>query len=127
MLNRPATGNRLRHQFVDSEIGKPVGRADQVNGYEAGAGEYVLLDPEDVAAAVPESDRTLAVLAFISCAEIDDAYFDRPGYLVPADRDAEETYFLIREGMRAAKVAALARTVPFRRVRTVLIRAQGPG
>ncbi|RWR34484.1 Ku protein [Sinirhodobacter populi] len=125
-LNR-ATGNRVRREFLDSETGAPVDREDQVKGYEVGAGDYVALDPEEVAAAVPESDRTLAVSAFIPCDEIDDTYFDRPYYLAPADRDAREAYALIREGMRATKVAALARTVLFRRVRNVLIRPHGAG
>jgi DNA end-binding protein Ku len=40
---------------------------------------------------------------------------------------AEESFALIREGMRKSKVAAIARTVLFRRVRTVLIRAHGKG
>src|SRR5690606_39895790 len=48
-------------------------------------------------------------------------------YLAPADKHAEEVYALIREGMRAKNVAALARTVLFRRMRTVLIRAHDQG
>lgn len=126
MLNRE-TGHRLQRQFVDSETGKPVERDDQVKGYETGAGDYVVLEPEEVASAVPESDKTLDVSAFIDCGDVDDVYFDKPYYLAPADRNAEEAYALIREGMRTKKVAALAQTVLFRRVRTVLIRPHGPG
>jgi DNA end-binding protein Ku len=125
-LNR-ATGNRVRRQFIDSDTGKPVDREDQVKGYEVGSGEYIMLDPEEVASAVPDSDKTLSVSTFIGCGDIDDVYFDKPYYLAPADRHAEEAYILIREGMRKKKVAALAQTVLFRRVRTVLIRAHGTG
>lgn len=125
-LNR-ATGHRVRRQFVDSATGKPVDRDEQVKGYEVGSGEYVMLDPEEVASAVPESDKTLSVSAFVGCGDIDSVYFDKPYYLAPADRHAEEAYALIREGMRARNVAALARTVLFRRVRTVLVRAHGSG
>ncbi|WIY53571.1 Ku protein [Devosia sp. YIM 151766] len=125
-LNR-ATGHRVRRQFVDSDTGKPVDREEQVKGYEVGSGEYIMLDPDEVAAAVPDSDKTLAVSAFIGCGDIDDVYFDKPYYLAPSDRHAEEAYALIREGMRKKQVAALAQTVLFRRVRTVLIRAHGPG
>lgn len=125
-LNR-ATGNRVRRQFVDSETGKPVERDEQVKGYEVGSGEYVMLDPEEVASAVPDSDKTLAVSAFIESDDIDDIYFDKPYYLVPSDRHADEAFGLIREGMRLKKVAALAQTVLFRRVRTVMIRPQGTG
>lgn len=125
-LNR-ATGNRVRRQFVDSETGKPVERDDQAKGYETASGEYIVLDPEEVASAVPESDKTLAISAFVGSDDIDDVYFDKPYYLAPADRHAEEAYGLIRDGMRARKVAALAQAVLFRRVRTLLIRPHGVG
>lgn len=125
-LNR-ATGHRIHRRFVDGETGKPVEHDDQVKGYEVSSGEYIVLEPEEVSAAVPQSDKTLAVSTFIGCNEIDDVYFDKPYYLAPSDRHAEEAFALIREGMRAKKVAALAQTVLFRRVRTLLIRAHGPG
>lgn len=125
-LNR-ATGHRVHRQFVDVDTGKQVGREEQVKGYEVESGEYVMLDPEEVASAVPDSDKTLAVSTFIGCNEIDDVYLDKPYYLAPADADAQEAFDQIREGMRRKQVAALAQTVLFRRVRTVLIRAHGQG
>ncbi|WP_411034205.1 Ku protein [Shinella sp. BYT-45] len=126
MLNR-ATGHRLHREFVDSETGKVVEREDQVKGYETGDDDYIVLDPEEVASAVPESDKMMDIEAFIACEAIDDLYFDKPYYLAPADRHAHEVFALIREGMKARKVAALAETVLFRRVRTLLIRAHGEG
>ncbi|MDG4676167.1 Ku protein [Shinella sp. 838] len=126
MLNRK-TGHRLHREFVDSETGKVVAREDQVKGYEAGENDYIALDPEEIAAAVPESDKTLEIEAFIACDDIDDLYFDKPYYLTPSDRHGAEAFALIREGMKTAKVAAVAETVLFRRVRTLLIRPQGEG
>ena len=126
MLNRK-TGHRLHREFVDSETGKVVEREDQVKGYEAGENDYIALDPEEIAAAVPESDKTLAVSAFIGCGEIDDVYFDKPYYLAPSDRVAQEAYAIIRDGLREKKVAAIARTMLFRRVRTLLIRPHQDG
>jgi DNA end-binding protein Ku len=125
-INR-ATGHRVRREFVDSDTGESVEHEDQVKGYETGSGEYVVLQPEEVSAAVPESDKTLAVSAFLRCGEIDDVYFDKPYYLAPSDKHAEEAFALIRDGMRKKGVAALAQTVLFRRVRTLLIRASDSG
>ena len=125
-LNR-ATGHRVHRQLVDQETGREVPSDDQVKGYETARGEYVVLEPEEIAAAVPESDKTLAVGAFIGCGDIDTVYLDRPYYLLPADPAAQEPFALIREGMRARDVAALARTVLFRRMRTVLIRPHDQG
>jgi DNA end-binding protein Ku len=122
-LNR-ATGNRVRREFVDSETGDPVEREGQVKGYEIENGEYVVLEPEEVASAVPDSDKTLKIEAFVPCHEIDDVYFDKPYYLTP-DKMGADAFKLLRDGMRQAKVAALARTVLFRRLRTFLIRPHG--
>src|SRR5256885_10317583 len=126
MINR-TTGARVRRQFVDAETGDLVEKDDQAKGFEVGKDDYVVLEPGEVAAAVPESDKTLFILAFISCADIDDVYFDKPYYLAPADKSAIETFVLIREGMRKEHVAAVARTVLFRRVLTVLIWPYGDG
>lgn len=125
-INR-ATGNRVRREFVDAETGELVEREDQVKGYELSEGEHVVLAPEEIAAAIPESNKVLAVGAFLPCAEIDNVYFDKPYYLAPADRPGDEAFALIREGLAAAKVAAIARTVLFRRMRTLLMRPHGRG
>jgi len=124
-LNRK-TGNRVKREFVDSETGDPVERDEQVKGYEIENGQYVILEPDEVAATVPDSDKTLKIDAFIPCHEIDDVYFDKPYYLAP-DKMGTDAFVLLRDGMKKAKVAAIARTVLFRRVRTVLIRPHGKG
>ncbi|NTJ66548.1 Ku protein [Agrobacterium rhizogenes] len=125
-LNRE-TGNRIRREFIDGATGKPVPREDQVKGYELSKDDYIVLEPEEISAVVPESDKILHVKAFLACAEIDDVYFDRPYYLAPSAPAAEEAFTLIREGMRARQVAAIAQTVLFRRLRTIMIRAHGKG
>ncbi len=121
------TGNRVHRQFVDGETGKPVERDDQVKGYETAQGEYVMFEPDEIAAVVPESDKTLVVDRFVACGDIDDVYFDRPYYLAPGDAVAMAAFNLIRDGLKQRKVAALAQTVLFRRVRTLLIRAHDEG
>lgn len=120
ILNRK-TGNRVRREFIDSETGDVVEREEQVKGFETGNGKFVVLEPDEIAAAVPESDKTLAIEAFIRCDEIDDVYFDKPYYLSPQEM-GEEAFALLRDGMKEANVAAIAATVLFRRMRTLLIR-----
>ena len=125
-LNRK-TGNRVQRQYVDELSGKPVESEDQVKGYDPGNGDYVVLETEEVAAAIPESDKTLTVETFLPCDEIDDIFFDKPYYVAPSSPVAAEAFALIREGMKERKSAALARTVIFRRMRSILIRPQGKG
>ncbi len=120
-INR-ATGHTVRREFRDRETGDVVPAEEQVKGYETSPGEYVVLEPEEIAAAVPHGDKTLAVKAFIPCREVDEIFFDKPYYIAPSDAAAASAYAVIREGMRERKVAALAEAVLFRRVRTVLLR-----
>ncbi len=121
-----ATGNRVNRVFVDSETEEPVEKNAQVKGFELENGRYVLIDPEEIAATVPESNKTLEIEAFIPCGTVDDVYFDKPYYLTP-DKTSGDAFALLRDGMKADKVAAIARTVLFRRMRTVLIRPHGKG
>lgn len=126
MVNR-RTGNRLKNEMIDSETGKPVEKDDEITGYEVDSGDYVLLEQDEIAPAVPASDKALPIEAFIPCKDIDTLYFDRPYYLGPSDAASVEAYTLLREGMEREGVAALARTVLFRRLRTVMIRPHGAG
>lgn len=122
IINR-RTGHRVERQFVDSETGKAVERDDQVKGYRMESGDYILIESDEIAEIMPESDKVLNVQGFIPCDGIDKLYFDRPYYLAPVDEHDAEALALIARGMLDGKVAALAEAVLFRRNRTLLIRA----
>jgi DNA end-binding protein Ku len=122
IVNR-RTGHRVERQFVDSETGKPVERDDQVKGYRMESGDYIVIEGDEIAEIMPESDKVLNVQGFIPCDGIDKLYFDRPYYLAPVDEHDAEALALIAKGMLDGKVAALAEAVLFRRNRTLLIRA----
>jgi len=126
MINE-RTGNRLKREFTDSETEEVVERDQQVKGFETGNGDYIMIDPDEVAAVVPDSDKILEVEAFIPCGKIDDVYFDKPYYLVPVDDADHDAFASIRDALSKTSVTAIARTVLFRRIRTVLIRAHGKG
>jgi DNA end-binding protein Ku len=121
-----ATGHRVNRVFVDSDTGEPVPKEAQTKGFEIENGHYIIIDPEEVAATIPQSNKTLLIEAFIPCREVDDVYFDKPYYLIP-DKLSSEAFIALRDAMKKSKVAAIARTVLFRRMRTVLIRSHGRG
>ncbi len=125
-VNR-ATGNRVRREFVDGDTGDVVGREDQVKGYEVADGDHIILQPDEIAAAIPDSDKVLDIQAFVSCADIDDVYFDKPYYLSATDRPSAEVFVLIRDGLMKTRTAAIAQTLLFRRMRNLLIRPHGAG
>ncbi|GAU84718.1 Ku domain protein [Bosea sp. BIWAKO-01] len=126
MVNRK-TGNRLRREFIDPTTGKPVEREDQVKGYEIDPDNYVMIEPEELEAAIPQSDKKLAIQAFVPSSEVDTLYFDKPYYLAPAGPGADAPFAILRNALERGDVGALAHAVLFRRYRAVLIRANGPG
>lgn len=126
LLNRK-TGHRLHREYVDTGTGKPVEAKDQVKGYETTKGQYIVIEPDEIAAALPASDKTIAVAAFVSCGEIDDTFFERPYYLTPANEAARESYAALRDAMKKDRLAAIGHALLFRRVRSLLIRAHGTG
>lgn len=126
MINK-STGNRLKREFIDSETEEVVERDQQVKGFETGNGDYVMIDPDEVAAVVPDSDKMLEAEAFIPCDKIDDVYFDKPYYVVPVDDADHDAFTSMRDALSKTSATAIARTVLFRRMRTVLIRAHGKG
>ncbi|MBY5539222.1 Ku protein [Rhizobium leguminosarum] len=121
-----ATGNRVNRIFIDSETEDPVPKEAQTKGFEIENGQYIIIDPEEVSAAIPESNKTLEIEAFIPCSDVDDIYFDKPYYLTP-DKMGGDAFAALRDAMKKSMVAAIARTVLFRRMRTVLIRPHGKG
>lgn len=121
-----ATGNRVNRIFIDSETEDPVPKEAQTKGFEIENGQYLIIDPEEISAAIPESNKTLEVEAFIPCSDVDDVYFDKPYYLTP-DKMGGDAFAALRDAMKKSMVAAIARTVLFRRMRTVLIRPHGKG
>lgn len=126
VLNRK-TGHRVHRQYIDEQTAKPVEKEEQVKGYEIDDEQFVILEPEEIAEAVPESDKTLRIEAFIDCPQVDTVYLDKPYFIAPSSAIATDAFGLLREGMRRKNVAAIAKAVLFRRVRTVMLRAQGPG
>jgi len=126
VLNRE-TGHRVHRQYIDESTEKPVAAEQQVKGYATDDDRYIIVEPEELAQTAPDNDKTIRIEAFIDCSAIDTIYFDRPYYLKPADDTRDGSFAVIREGMRRKKVAALGRAVLFRKMRTLLLRADGPG
>jgi DNA end-binding protein Ku len=86
----------------------PVENADIAKGYEVCADTYVLLEPEEIDAVKLESKRTIDLVKFVDAKDIDNRYFERPYFLVPADEMAGEGYAVIRDALRITGKVGLA-------------------
>lgn len=125
-INRK-TGNRIRNRYVDAETGKPVRDEDQVHGFAAGEGRYVVVEDEELEAIALESTRTIDIETFVPRDSIGWIWHDKPHFLVPDDKVGEEAFAVIRDAMRATGMVGISRVVLFRRERAVMLEAYGKG
>lgn len=124
IVNRK-TGHRVERQYVDGDTGEPVLRDDQVKGYELDNGDHIIIEGDEIAKLMPDSDKVIHVKHFLPCDEIDKLYFDKSYYLAPTGEGGEEALSLLAKAMDDENVVALGEAVLFRRNRILLIRPSG--
>ena len=118
------TNARVRNKRVSEKTGKEVPYEDIVKGYEVKKGQYVMVDPDELAEFAPRSTRTIEIEDFVDLDEIDPIYFERTYYLAPSGDGATKAYALLLKAMEdkqkkltadsdVAKKAATASETPF--------------
>jgi DNA end-binding protein Ku len=115
---------RVRYERVNEETGEEVPWDKIVKGYEYDDGNYVLLSEEELEHASPEMTRTIEIEQFVDLADIDIRYFDRPYVLVPGNK-GEKGYVLLREAIKDAGKAGIAKVVIRARQYLAALIAQG--
>ncbi len=105
-LHKPS-GRRVNYEKVVHGIGK-IDSADIVKGYEVDTDTYVTLEPEEIDALKLESKKTIDLVQFVDTKEIDYLYFERPYFVVPADKMAGEGYVVIRDALTKTGKVGLA-------------------
>src|SRR5580700_3888775 len=107
---RKSDGSRIRQKRVSAADGVEVAYEEIVKGYEVGPDQYVLVDPDELAALDPKATQTIDIEEFVDLDQIDPIYFEHPYYLVP-DKRAEKAYALLSEAMIRSNKVAIARFV----------------
>ncbi len=102
------TADRVRNRHVNERTGEEVEYRDIVKGFDLGAGEYVMVTPEELEAAEPQKSRTIDVTDFVGLDEIDPIYFRRSYYLAPQGEQAQRAYALLLEVMSESKKVGIA-------------------
>lgn len=100
----------VRYERVNAETGEEVPWKDIVKAFEYDKNSYVVLEPEDIKSAAPESHDAIEVEGFVDAESIGPQYFEKPYVLVPAKK-AEKGYVLLRESLKATGKVGLARVV----------------
>jgi DNA end-binding protein Ku len=103
-------GGRIQQKRVCSVDGEEVPFEEIGKGYEMSPGQYVMIDPEELATLDPEASHTIDLEEFVDLDQIDPVYFERAYYLVP-DKRAEKPYALLAAAMTRSNKVGLARFV----------------
>ena len=91
-------------------------------GFEISKGEFVVLDPEEIDEAKPESSTTIEIGDFVEASEIDAVYFEKSYFLEPTEVGAKPFSLLMRALEETHRVA-LARVTIRTRERLATLRA----
>lgn len=100
----------VRYERVNADTGEEVPWKDIVKAFEYDKGSYVVLEPDDIKSAAPESHETVEVETFVDAGDIPLQYFEKPYVLVPAKK-AEKGYVLLRETLKQTGQVGISRVV----------------
>jgi DNA end-binding protein Ku len=97
-------GQPLKYDRVCTRDGRVVPWKDTIKGYEIRKGEFLVFEPDELKAIMPESDRKIRIDRFVYYLSLDPVYFESSYILVP-DR-SEEAYGLLLTTMQELGRAA---------------------
>lgn len=101
-------GTRLRQQYVCPKCEVVVEAEDIVKGYEFAKGQYVLFDPEELAAIETPRTEGIEITEFVPVEQVDPVFFDRAYYLGP-DKSGARAYRLLAKALDETGRAAIAK------------------
>jgi DNA end-binding protein Ku len=102
------TSDRIRYQRVNERTGKEVEYADIVRGHEVGDGEYVLVEPDELAAIAPGRSKSIEITGFVDLDEIDPIHFQKTYWLAPAKEEYGRPYALLASALAKANRVGIA-------------------
>jgi DNA end-binding protein Ku len=120
------SGKRIHYDKVAEGDGH-VEAEDIVKGYEYEKGRYVQIEPDDIEQLKLPSTEMLEIAQFVDEDELDPVWFDKPYYLLPDGKVAEEPYKVLREALAQTRSTALGPLVIARRERVMALRPHAGG
>lgn len=104
------TMDPVGYKRINKTTGKVVTKEHIVKGIEYEKGQYVVIDEDDIKAALPEATQTIDIFAFVDNGAIPWINFYKPYFLSPGRR-GEKVYGLLRETLVRTGKVALAHVV----------------
>lgn len=112
-----STGERVRHQKVlasaleqaPDEAAAPVEKDEIVKGYEYTKGQYVIIEPSEIANLRVPSKHTVEIQQFVSLDEVPPEYLEKPYFVVPENDIQAEAFAVVRAALAKSKKAGLGK------------------
>lgn len=120
------TGKRVRYEKTVPGVGA-VDTDEIMKGFEYEKGNYVLLDDAELDAVKLETRKTMELTQFVDYDEVSPLYFEKPYFVTPGDKQAEEAYRVIRDALREAKKMGIGKLAIRGREYLAAIRPCGGG
>ncbi len=105
-----ACGTPIRYKKVCPKCDSEVIEEEIVKGYEYETGKYVIVSKEELAAAAPETRKTIEILDFVNLEQIDPIYFDKTYFLAPYET-GDKPYQLLHTAMKKTGKIAIAKVM----------------
>jgi DNA end-binding protein Ku len=130
------TGERVRHQKVlasaiendpdeAAEQSEVVEKSQIVKGYEYAKGQYVTIEPEELAHLRVPSKHTMEVTQFVDEADLPPEFFEKPYFAVPESEAQTEAFLTVRKALIDTKKIALSKVAFAGREHVVAIAPAG--
>jgi DNA end-binding protein Ku len=137
-----STGERVRHQKVlqstvdayseaspESPVpsAAPVGQQEIVKGYEYEKGQYVLIEPSELASLRVPSKHVIEVTQFVELSELTPEWVEKPYFVTPQDASQAEAFAVVRKALQKTKRVAIGKIAFSGREHVLAIAAAGEG
>ncbi|HEY0885126.1 MAG TPA: Ku protein [Ramlibacter sp.] len=120
------TMSAVGNQQVNKTTGEAMQKEEVVKGFEYEKDQFVVLEPDEIKAALPKSTQTIDIEAFVDGGRIPTTYFNKPYYVAPAAK-GQKPYLLLLETLRRTGKVGLARVVISTRQHLAALVASGDG
>lgn len=130
-----SSGERVKHQKVlasaiesdPEDAAPPVEKSQIVKGYEYAKGQYVTIEPDELAHLRVPSKHTMEVSQFVDEAELSPEFFEKPYFVVPENDAQTEAFLTVRKALIDTRKIALSKIAFAGREHVVAIAPAGAG
>jgi DNA end-binding protein Ku len=107
-INRK-TGERVRHQKVSASDDEPVENDDIVKGYEYSKGEFIQIEPSEIAELRIASRSAIEIQQFVDMEELDPIFFEKPYFVLPENDAQADAFAVVHKALQQTGKAGLGK------------------